>query len=121
MVRGIDRRDVGKERLWRDRLTRQASSGQSVRAFCQEEGVKESAFFYWRREIARRNGVNAAPNKKAKHSEALASVVVIDEPRGAMTAPIEVVLSGGVVVRVGSEATRQQLAMVLDALESGRC
>ena len=28
------------------------SSGQSVRAFCRQAGLKESAFLFWRRELA---------------------------------------------------------------------
>ncbi|MBX9653616.1 hypothetical protein K2Y11_08370 [bacterium] len=48
-------RDEAKERLWRERLTRQGSSDLTVREFCQREGVMESSFYAWRRTIAERD------------------------------------------------------------------
>jgi hypothetical protein len=48
-------RDVDKERQWREVIRTQQSSGQSVREFCRQAGVKEAAFYRWRRELARRS------------------------------------------------------------------
>ena len=48
-------RDLAKEATWRRRLARQADSGQSVRAWCREHRVTETAFYWWRRELARRD------------------------------------------------------------------
>lgn len=49
-------RDVAKEGRWRDVVARQAVSGLSVRAFCQREQLRESAFYAWRRTIRERDG-----------------------------------------------------------------
>jgi len=49
------RRDAGKERHWREVIRAQGVSGRSVRAYCRGAGVKESAFYWWRRELARRD------------------------------------------------------------------
>lgn len=49
-------RDPKKESLWRDRLKRQLHSGLSVRGFCEHELLTETAFYFWRREIRRRDG-----------------------------------------------------------------
>jgi hypothetical protein len=48
-------RDPKKESDWRERLSDQARSGLSVRAFCEREALKETAFYFWRREIGRRD------------------------------------------------------------------
>jgi len=47
-------RDKGKEAWWRRTVRRQRRSGLSVRAFCQKHGVRETAFYFWRRELLRR-------------------------------------------------------------------
>lgn len=52
--------DPAKERYWRDVVHRQPLSGQSVREYCLQTGVKESAFYWWRRELARRSETRKA-------------------------------------------------------------
>ena len=49
--RGIVR-SVEKERFWRDVLRRHGKRGLSVREFCRTEGLKGSAFYFWKRTIA---------------------------------------------------------------------
>lgn len=49
--------DPEKERYWRELVQGQGGSGQSVREYCRGAGVKESAFYWWRRELARRSEV----------------------------------------------------------------
>ena len=48
-------RDRRMEAFWRRMVGRQGESGRSVRAFCRAHGVRESAFHFWRRELARRD------------------------------------------------------------------
>ena len=48
-------RDPKKESFWRERLSHQTRSGLTVRAFCEREALKETAFYFWRREIRRRD------------------------------------------------------------------
>jgi transposase len=50
------RRDAEKETFWREVVQRHAASGVSVRAFCREQQLIESAFYAWRRTIAERDG-----------------------------------------------------------------
>lgn len=49
-------RDPGKEAFWRQRISLQQRSGLCIRAFCKRESLRESAFYFWRREVARRDG-----------------------------------------------------------------
>jgi len=119
------RRDVRKERRWRALLDQHRRSGQSVRAFCQSHKLHETSFYYWRRELALRDreaasGEAASQEAVPRTSPALAPVVVIEE-LGAPAAPIEIVRTDGVTIRVPADATREQLVLVLDALEQARC
>jgi transposase-like protein len=47
-------RDEGKEAFWRRTVRRQGQSGLTVRAFCREHELRETAFYFWRRELAKR-------------------------------------------------------------------
>lgn len=49
------RRDLDKERFWRELIAGQAVSGLSVRAWCLRHEVSEASFYAWRRELARRD------------------------------------------------------------------
>lgn len=40
-----------KQRRWRNLLKRQASSGQSVREFCETEGISQPSFYAWRKRL----------------------------------------------------------------------
>jgi len=48
-------RSAEKERVWRGILRRHAAGKLSVRGFCRNEGLKESAFYFWKRTIAQRD------------------------------------------------------------------
>ena len=50
-------RHGGSERqtYWEEAMRRWKESSQSVRAFCRNERVRESAFYFWRRELAQRS------------------------------------------------------------------
>jgi transposase len=53
------RRESGvRERLWRDRVGRQAVSGLSIRQFCAQERIAPASFYAWRRRLKR--GADAA-------------------------------------------------------------
>ena len=81
-------RDLAKEGRWREAVSRQASSGLSVREFCRREGLIEPGFYTWRRTIRERDGGVAA---------AFLPVVVSDRPSGGSTgdASICLDLAGG--------------------------
>src|SRR5262245_42042551 len=58
------RRDAEKEAFWREVVQSHAASGISVRSFCREQQLVESAFYAWRRTIAEREG--RVPSRKSK-------------------------------------------------------
>ena len=48
-------RDPQREQFWRRTFQSFSSGGQSVRAFCAGHGLAESAFYFWRQELRRRD------------------------------------------------------------------
>ena len=48
-------RDPKKEARWHKIVAAERRSGQTVRQHCQETGLSESAFWFWRRELAQRD------------------------------------------------------------------
>ena len=54
-------KDLGLERVWRQRLHRQLSSGLSIAAFCAREGVTASSFHAWKRRLQARSLPAPAP------------------------------------------------------------
>ena len=126
-------RDLAKEAAWRRRVARHAGSGQSVRAWCRRHRVKEAAFHWWRRELARRD-VERLPSGQGHTKGRTASFVpvqVTEEPardgdpgggdRRSGAAQIEIELTDGRRVRVTGTVDRELLTQVLDLLERRAC
>ena len=125
-------RDPQREAHWRRVISGQQHSGKSVRQYCEAQGLAESAFYYWKQELARRDGrephAPAAARGKGRTADqarrrgpvAAPSLVPVTIGR-ALThaAAIEVLLSGGVTVRVAAGCDEATFRMVLAALEAG--
>ena len=58
MAHGAASRDRHKERHWR-KIVRGKREGESIRAYCRAKGVNEAAFYWWRRELAQRDGAKS--------------------------------------------------------------
>ena len=142
----LRRNDPEKERYWRTVVQGQQPSGQSVREYCRQAGVKESAFYWWRRELARRgSGRKVAPQRTSrvsppsgaasgrkpaagrrggKRSPFLPIHVGADRTAAVSAAPVaavEIHLGDGRMVRVTPSVDRQTLREVLAALEGRSC
>ena len=71
----LRRSDPEKEQYWRGLVQGRGRSGQSVREYCRRAGVKESAFYWWRRELARRSETRkAARSRRAGGRQAARSL-----------------------------------------------
>jgi hypothetical protein len=106
-------RDLAKEAAWRGRLARHADSEQSVRAWCRRHRVKETAFHWWRRELARRDAESQATS--------FVPVKVIDDPDQDGHGQIDIEFTDGRRVRVTGTVNREMLTQVLDVLERRAC
>ena len=129
---------------WRERLRRQAESGLTVEAFCQEEGVSTSMFYRWQRhfqnpspEPTEPEAADTAHHRRKKRggrprrqSEAVPATEPATEPpreflrlpvRNVRSMPwIELTLVDGTVIRIPQE-NHAALSTVLRTLrpESG--
>ena len=56
-------RDSIKEQFWRNALRRRERRGTTVREFCRREGLKESTYHFWRRELIRRDALSPASHR----------------------------------------------------------
>ncbi len=120
-------RSAEKERFWRDVLRRHGKSGLSVREFCRTEGLKESAFYFWKRTIAERDrekksgGTPAqakARRKKKQSRKAPAATTATFMPLAVVgeTPRLEIVAPDGWQVRVPDGVNAQTLCDVVAAL-----
>lgn len=84
-------------------IAEQKASGQSLRAFCEERGVKENSFYRWRKRIQQNQPVRFALLEPKEEIAARAS-------------GLEVVLTSGDRLRVGNDVDAATLRLVLDTL-----
>jgi hypothetical protein len=105
------RRDLAKERWWRDTFKRHAASRLSVRDFCGREKLAESAFYAWRRIVAERDG----EAKATRRASAFVPLTVIEQ--ASRETAIEIELAGGRKLRLPPTIAAERLAEVVQALE----
>jgi transposase-like protein len=141
MKKRVRRCDPQRQHYWEEVMRRWKEGGQSVRAYCCQEGLQESAFYFWRRELSRRRSPSDAASEplpkaartmpglrlpgrssRPRRSAALFLPVRVVEGCAAQVANgIEIVLSDGRVVRVQPRFDQQTLADVLAVLEQRPC
>jgi len=140
MKKRIRRGDPRRGRYWKEVMRRWRESGKGVRAFCRDEGVRESAFYFWRQKLAQRDrqvAVNGSPTKASPAAATLRSVQRRSPQRGPMPSflpvqvvepgvtgaacGVEIVLERGCRVRVQAGFDQQTLADVLAVLEVRSC
>lgn len=112
-------RDVAKERRWREVMRRFARSKLSVRAFCQSEKLAESAFYFWRRELAQRDGKAPASQQMLNAAPTLPNFLPARVTDAALhQASIALELIGGRVLRLPASMPVQRIAELVLALEA---
>jgi transposase-like protein len=151
MKQGIRPRDPQRRRYWEEVVRRWREGGQSVRAFCRDAGLHESAFYFWRRELTQhgkratvsesqsqacpavtatklsqslRRHRSSSPLRRSTPSFLPVQVVApASECPGVANAShgVEIILARGRTVRVSTGFDRQTLADVLAVLEARPC
>jgi transposase-like protein len=58
MRKRVRRSDPHKEQQWRSAVQEWQKSGQSIRDYCRAHGLRESTFYFWRRELVRRGSAS---------------------------------------------------------------
>jgi hypothetical protein len=85
MKKRIRRCDPQKQSHWEEVLRRWERSGQSVREYCRAEGLREAAFYWWRRELSRRGLLSDAAGKQRRNASRVAATARLPSISG--TAP----------------------------------
>jgi transposase len=110
-----------RESFWRDHIVGWKSSGLSLRAYSAHHGVKAGTLSYWNSRLKPRPAESAAA---ASDAGPTFLTVRVAEPALAMPEPaddrIEVVVSGGRVVRVSRNFDGGALERLLAVLERRR-
>lgn len=122
-------RDPRRERFWRATLARFAAAGLNVREFCRRHRLAETAFYFWRREIAARDrepdrpvaAPKARPALRPKARRAPSPRPTFVPVRVVPDRPLELVLRTGHVVRVPPGYDAAHVRAVVAALEAGAC
>jgi hypothetical protein len=95
--------------FWREAVRRHAASGQTVREFCDDEGLSLSSFSRWRGKLAKEGPVM------------LPLEVVGDGPGLPVGSHFEVLLRSGHHLRVPANFDAAALARLVAALEGRSC
>jgi hypothetical protein len=118
-------RDASKERYWRELVRRQRDRGETVAGFCAREGVSVHQFYWWKRTLrTRKRGATPGRGRAAASQDAAGegqpAVKAFFSVRlpFSTAAPIELVHSGGWVVRVPAGFDPQSLRQILATLDS---
>ncbi|HZZ71797.1 MAG TPA: transposase [Pirellulales bacterium] len=118
--------DKAKERFWRGVLKRFVASGFSVRTFCRNQNLPESAFYAWRRTIGERDGEakrpvkagRAAAHQSQRPVKPPAFLPLLVSGNGQPQGSITLELAGGRVLRFPEAISAQRLSEIVAALEA---
>lgn len=108
---------VDREPFWRDTLAAFATSGLSVREFCRRHGLHERRFHAWRKNL----GLSPVARPATSHSATAPPVSGFVPVRLVADATAEVVLPGGVILRVPVSSDPAHVARLVAALRGGPC
>ena len=109
-------RDLKLEQSWRRHFQRHRVGGLTVRQYCLEHHLTESAFYFWRRTIAERDR-----QAESERRPTFVPVVMADPPTSTSDTPIEIRLANGRRLRVRTGCDRALLADVVTLLEGRPC
>lgn len=122
-------RDPERERGWRRHLRQQRLSRLSVRDYCELHRLRESAFYFWRREIAardrQRRGV--APPVSLRRTAAgpagpaFVPLTLVEPRLPGNGSVLDIRLTSGHRLRVRAGCDLSLLAQVVALLEGRSC
>ena len=111
-------RDPKKEAFWRRVINRRPSSGMSVRAWCGKHALRESSFYWWRTQLARRDAKAPALVPVRVTADRSATDAFDRSAVSGSLSRIEIVLPDQRCVRLVGPVDRQALTDVLAVLTS---
>ena len=100
IVKSVSTKQEQRRELWRQRIAEQETGGQSIRAYCRERELKESAFYGWRGRLRKQN----TPVRFA---------LVETKPAMETPPPLELLLASGDRLRISSDAATLKLVLAV--------
>ena len=91
---------------WAERIAAQQRSGITVKQFCKERGLTEYSFYAWRKRLQEKGPVFALVERSARRQARATEAV------------LELVLTTGARLRIGTGVDAATLRTVLDALRA---
>jgi hypothetical protein len=110
----MGKRDPNVDAKWREKIGMWERSGQTIKAFCQEQGATESSFHYWRRVLRRRDGQDARLDRRAERSKGAAKRF-IQLQLAPLSSSLRIHLADGLAIDVPATLDRQTLAEIIAA------
>jgi hypothetical protein len=107
-----------REIEWTRILERWKQSGLGGPTFCRREGLSQPLFYSWKRKLRLREEAKTATPRPRRRG---LQFVPVEVKPTATSAPLEVALSGGRVVRVPSDFDAAALTRLLSVLEDRAC
>jgi len=122
-------RDPERERFWRRTIKAWGRSGASIRGFCAEHGLTETAFHAWRRELGKRDSERQGGAGKRSRTKAATRKTRPARPKGPRFVPVRLTASSasielernGTTIRLHGEVDAEALARVLHAVSHLSC
>jgi transposase-like protein len=74
-----------KREYWSNLIAEQEASGQTIRAFCQEQGVGDHSFYYWRKRLQKSEQVQFALLKTVASAAPLELILAMASNSGSST------------------------------------
>lgn len=131
MAQKRKKRNKTREACWRKHMRRSRESGVTIREYCAKHDIKESAFYWWRRELNRRDAAEqetrtppTANNPSPKLETApvsFAQLVIPKEGTSNSQSHITVVLSQGREIRINPGFDETTFTRVVTLLEGVSC
>lgn len=100
-----ERQASSRIEYWREQVAQQERSGQSVKQFCEAQGITEQSFYVWRKRLQKQPGMRFALVETAPGER---------QPAG--NAGLELILARGERLRISSGVDAAWLRTVLQVL-----
>lgn len=107
---------LGRADYWRELNRSWQSSGQTIATFCRQRQVNPGTFAWWRRELARRDGLGGGRSRGSGHRPSFVEVTVGSGRRGS---GYELTLVNGRRIGVPADFEEGVLRRLLAVAEAG--
>lgn len=109
----MEAKSNGTAQVWRERITSQQASGQSIRAWCRANSCHEHAFYWWRAKLGL-SSKSAIKGRQPAKPLTFAEVVV----DRTVAEPMRLRLAGGRELHLPVSMPVEQVAQLVRAIEA---